>query len=98
MDIALAALAPITLIGFLSEKINDSDEKPLGKEDAVHACEGLIWKGYTNRIKIQSIDLPAVKPVPENAVPCNLPSEIKKTAAVTPQASASTYKPIPQAH
>jgi len=92
-------LAPFLLIGLVSHKVLDSDEneKPLGKDDAIHACQSLIWDGYTNRVKILSIDLPAVKPVLENTFPCKLVPESGKASAVTPQAAVTTENPIPQA-
>jgi hypothetical protein len=91
-------LAPIILIGLVSEKVLDSDEKPPGKDDAINACESLIWHGYTNRTKIQSVDLPATKSIPESAVPCKLASESKKAFDATPQAGVATDNPIPQSH
>jgi hypothetical protein len=101
---AYTFLAPLMLliwIGVAVDKVHNSRKniKSLGKDYVIHVCKSLIWNGYTtNRTKIQSIDLPAAKSVPENAIPCKLPPESEKAFAVMPQAAVATDNPNSQAH
>ena len=96
---AYTFLAPLMLmiwIGVAVDKVHNSrkNEKSLGENYVIHVCESLIWIGYTtNRTKIQSIDLPALKPATENAVPCKLPPKSVKAFVVTPQAAVATDNP-----
>jgi hypothetical protein len=68
-------LGPIFLpILILSKLEPPKDNKNAsGTDVTIHACGGPIQPWYTKyRTRIQSIYLPAVKPTPENAIPCIL--------------------------
>jgi hypothetical protein len=86
--------APIFLATWIASHV--PDEVPSGKDDAINACESLIWRGYTKRLRIESTDLPAARPMPENAVPCKLVSEAKIASAATPPAAVAADNPVSQ--
>jgi hypothetical protein len=78
---AYTFLAPLMLmlwIGVAVDKVHNN-KKSLGKDHVIHVCESQIWIGFTsNTSRIQSIDLPAVNPVPENDIPCTLALENRR--------------------
>jgi len=97
---AYTFLAPLMLMIWILVAVDKvhKNKKSLGKDFVIHVCENHVWNGFTkDRSKIQSIDLPVAKSIPETAIPCKLPPETGKAVAVTPQAAVATDNPNSQA-